>query len=104
MFFQDRWYVRGFDCEKKEVCTFRPELRIQSLELLLPGRFEIPASERQARPTPISTNGTSAKGSLPVCTARWPLLWPFGYAKTRSIRASNCKIATSSWKFGTWTR
>lgn len=48
MFFQDRWYVRGFDCQKKEIRNFRPD-RINDLEVL-PERFEIPTSERKADP------------------------------------------------------
>jgi len=48
MFFQDRWYVRGLDCHKKEIRNFRPD-RINELEVLNE-RFEIPTSERKADP------------------------------------------------------
>jgi len=48
MFFQDRWYVRGFDCAKKEIRNFRPD-RINRLQVLNES-FEIPTSERKADP------------------------------------------------------
>ncbi|MBX3171109.1 MAG: WYL domain-containing protein [Candidatus Eremiobacteraeota bacterium] len=48
MFFQDRWYVRGLDCQKKEIRNFRPD-RINDLQVLNE-RFEIPTSERKADP------------------------------------------------------
>lgn len=48
MFFQERWYLRGMDCEKGEIRNFRPD-RIQRLEVLKES-FVIPTSERKADP------------------------------------------------------
>ncbi len=48
MFFQDRWYVRGLDCEKREIRNFRPD-RIHELQVT-PERFDIPTSERKTDP------------------------------------------------------